>query len=74
MPGATTLPSRAGWHTYLYVFEGSVDVGGESVAHTESALVIDDSDVVVIATEDSTIVAFNINPDALITRKGTLGR
>jgi len=70
----TTLPSRSGSHTYLYVFEGAVDVGKASVGYTESALVTDDSDVTVTATENSTIVAFSIDPDAPITRQGTIGR
>ncbi|UTF55773.1 pirin family protein [Natronosalvus rutilus] len=70
----TTLPSRPGWHTYLYVFDGAVDVGNEPVGCTESALVPDDSNIPVTATEDSTIVAFNINPDAPVTRQGTIGR
>jgi hypothetical protein len=73
--GATvTLPSQSDWHTYLYVFEGTVNVGEESVGYTENALVTDDGDVTVTATEDSTIVAFTINPDAPITRQGTIGR
>ncbi|SDN47809.1 hypothetical protein SAMN05192554_1462 [Haloarchaeobius iranensis] len=73
--GATTsLPSRAGRHTYLYVFDGAVEVGEETVGHTESALVTGDDDVAVTATEDATIVAFNINPDAPVTRQGTIGR
>jgi redox-sensitive bicupin YhaK (pirin superfamily) len=70
----TTLPSRAGWHTYLYVFDGAVEVGEESVGYTESALVAGDDDVTVTATEDATVVAFNINPDAPVTRQGTIGR
>ena len=69
-----SLPSRAGWHTYLYVFDGAVDVGGASLGYTESALVLDDGDVPVTAVEDATIVAFSINPDAPITRQGTIGR
>jgi redox-sensitive bicupin YhaK (pirin superfamily) len=70
----TALPSRPGWHTYLYVFEGAVDVGGASIGYTESALVADDGDVPVTATEDSTVVAFTVDPDAPITRQGTIGR
>jgi redox-sensitive bicupin YhaK (pirin superfamily) len=71
---STSLPSQSGWHTYLYVFEGAVDVDGESVGHTESALVADDGDVTVTAIEDSTIVAFCLDPDAPVTRQGTIGR
>ena len=70
----TTLPSRPDWHTYLYVFDGAVEVGDEPVGYTESALVIDDDDMAVTAIEDATIVAFNINPDAPVTRQGTIGR
>ena len=69
-----TVPSRAEWHTYLYVFDGAVDVGDAAVGYTESALVANDSDVTVTAIEDSTIVAFSINPDAPVTRQGTIGR
>jgi len=71
-PRSCFRPDRTG--TYLYVFEGAVDIGDESVGYTESALVTDHSDVTVTATEDSTIVAFAINPDAPITRQGTIGR
>jgi redox-sensitive bicupin YhaK (pirin superfamily) len=72
--GATiSLPARPGWHTYLYVFEGAVEVGDERVGFTESALVTNGDDVVVTATEDSTVVAFSIKPDAPITRQGTIG-
>jgi redox-sensitive bicupin YhaK (pirin superfamily) len=72
--GATvTLPNRSGWHTYLYVFDGAVAVGDEPVGFTESALVTGD-EVAVTATEDATIVAFSIDPDAPITRQGTIGR
>jgi len=69
-----TIPFRAGWHTYLYVFDGAIDVGDASVGYTESALVTGDDDVAVTATEDATIVVFNIKPDAPITRQGTIGR
>ena len=68
----TTLPGRADWDSYLYVFDGAVEVGDESVGYTESALVT--GDAAVSATEDSTVVAFSINPDAPVTRQGTIGR
>lgn len=69
-----TLPSRAGWDTDCYVFEGAVEVGGESVGVTESALVVGDGDVSVTATESTTIVAFCINYDTPVTRQGTIAR
>ncbi|WP_323676118.1 pirin family protein [Halorubellus sp. PRR65] len=70
----TTLPARDGWHTYLYAFEGAVDVDGASVGYTESALVTDPDGVTVTASEDATLVAFAIDPDAPVTRRGTIGR
>ena len=70
----TTLPGRDGWDTYLYVFEGAVAVGGMPVGYTESALVTGTDDVAVEALEDATVVAFDIDPDAPVTRQGTIGR
>jgi redox-sensitive bicupin YhaK (pirin superfamily) len=71
---SATLPSRPGWDTYCYVFEGAVMVGDEPVGDTESALVTGEGDVSVTAVEDSTVVAFRIDPDAPVTRQGTIGR
>ncbi|NHN42786.1 pirin family protein [Halorubellus sp. JP-L1] len=71
---SVTLPGRPGWDTYCYVFDGAVTVGDEPVGYTESALVVGDGDVTVTATEDTTVVAFTIDPDAPITRNGTIGR
>ncbi|AHG02176.1 pilus protein (plasmid) [Halostagnicola larsenii XH-48] len=71
---AVTLPSRPGWDTYCYVFEGALEIGDETVGYTESALVTGTEDVTVTASEDSIIVAFCLNPDAPITRQGTIGR
>ena len=69
-----TLPSRAGWDTYCYVFEGAVGLGGAAVGYTESALVTGDGDIPVTATEDALVVTFCLDPDAPITRQGTVGR
>ncbi|WP_256300817.1 pirin family protein [Haloarchaeobius salinus] len=73
---STTLPSRAGWDTYLYVFEGAVRIGpdGTALGHTESALVKGVEDVAVTAREPSILVAFCIDPGAPVTRQGTIGR
>jgi hypothetical protein len=57
----------------VYVFEGAVAVGGMPVGYTESALVTG-ADVTVEALEDATVVAFAIDPDAPVTRQGTIGR
>ncbi|SDZ79028.1 hypothetical protein SAMN04488065_0332 [Haloplanus vescus] len=69
----TDLPSRPGWDTYCYVFEGAVELGDESLGHTESALVTDGT-ATLTASADATLVAFVIDPDAPVTRQGTIGR
>ena len=71
-----SLPSRPGRDAYVYVFDGAVTVGdGEArIGHTESALLTGDGDVSLTADEDSVVVAFRIDPDAAITRQGTIGR
>ncbi len=71
-----TLPSRPGWDTYFYVFDGAVTAGNGTteIGYTESGLVTDDRDVSVTATDESLIVAFCINPEAPVTRQGTIGR
>jgi redox-sensitive bicupin YhaK (pirin superfamily) len=68
------LPTRPDWDTYLYVFEGAVDIGGEHLGYTESAVVKGDGDISVTATEDAVLVAFSIDPTAPVTRQGTIGR
>ena len=67
-----TLPGRADWDSYVYVFDGAIEVGGEAVGYTESALVTGEAPI--SAAESSTVVAFSINPDAPVTRQGTIGR
>ena len=73
-----TLPTQADRDTYLYVFDGAVTVGreGSDVGFTESALVTGSSgsDVPVIATEDSTIIAFSIGPERSRTSNRHRGR
>lgn len=69
----TKLPSQAGVDTYCYVFEGAVEIDGVSLGYTESAVIPESETVGVTAVEDSTLVAFSINPDAPITRQGTIG-
>jgi hypothetical protein len=44
------------------------------VGFTESALMVGDGEVPVTATADAVLVAFSINPDAPVTRQGTIGR
>ena len=68
------FPERDGWDTYFYVFEGSVEVDGTSFGKADSGLLVDEPDASVAASEDTTMVAFLLNPDAEVTRQGTVGR
>ena len=49
-------------------------VGDERLSETESAVVEEGSAVTLNASEDAVLVAFLIDPDAPITRQGTIGR
>ncbi|WP_415380565.1 pirin family protein [Halosimplex sp. TS25] len=68
------LPAVSGWDTYFYVFEGAVEAGETHFDETESGLLVDSDGLAVTAREDSVLVAFCIDPDAPVTRQGTIGR
>ncbi|MFC5277925.1 pirin family protein [Halorubrum rubrum] len=69
------LPVEDGWDTYFYVFDGTVSGGGETLESTESGLLVGDgADLALAADTDATLVAFRIDPDAPVTRQGTIGR
>ncbi|MCL9814047.1 pirin family protein [Natranaeroarchaeum aerophilus] len=67
------LPSASGRDTYFYVFEGEVTAGDTSFSKAESGLLVD-GELPVSAATDSILVAFLIDPDAPVTRQGTIGR
>jgi redox-sensitive bicupin YhaK (pirin superfamily) len=77
-----TLPKIEDRDAYVYVFEGSVAVGdGESdgdiaLDETESVLWTGGGDppTATAGDEGATVVAFLIDPDAPVTRQGTIGR
>jgi len=68
------LPTADGRDTYFYVFEGTVSAAETTIDETESGLLVGDETVTVTAEEQSILVAFSIDPDAPITRQGTVGR
>ena len=71
-----TLPEIEGRDAYVYVFEGDADVDGVALDETESALWTGDGapPTVTAGDEGATAVAFLIDPDAPVTRQGTIGR
>ncbi len=73
---AVELPSKPGHDTYFYVFEGTVSAEDQRFESTESGLLVGggNGNVTVTAQTDALLVAFVIDPDAPITRQGTIGR
>ena len=56
------------------VFTGEIEINGARFAEAESGLVTKAGGLTVRATRPSLLVAFLINPDAEVTREGTIGR
>ena len=74
LPNEETVDDTDDWDVYFYVFEGTVEVGDTTVARAESGLWTDGETPALTATEDAVVVAFRLDPDAPITRRGTIGR
>ncbi|WEL21035.1 pirin family protein [Halorhabdus sp. BNX81] len=68
------LPTESGWDTYFYVFDGAVTTGDTHFGKTESGLLVEDTATTVTAGTETLLVAFTIDPDAPVTRQGTIGR
>ncbi|THE65282.1 pirin family protein [Salinadaptatus halalkaliphilus] len=68
------LPDIDGRDTYFYVFEGALEAEGTRFDERESGLAVGDGMVTVTAREATIAVAFCIDPDAPVTRQGTIGR
>lgn len=68
------LPTHENWHSYVYVFDGGIEIDGQHLDQIESAVSTNPKAHTVTATEQSTLVAFLVDPDAPVTRQGTIGR
>ncbi|MDZ5812190.1 pirin family protein [Halorubrum sp. AD140] len=62
------------WDVYFYVFEGEVTAAGRTFGRAESGLWVGGATPTLTATEDAVVVTFRLDPDAPITRQGTIGR
>ncbi|WP_256392976.1 pirin family protein [Natronoarchaeum rubrum] len=71
---SVALPEIEGRDAYFYVFDGAVEANDVSFDRTESGLLVGEDDVTITAREDSVLVAFLVDPDAPVTRQGTIGR
>ena len=76
--GEVFAPARPGYDLYLFCFEGDVSVGAERLTRSETALARERegniSLIPIQAHSNSIVVAFLINPNAPVTRAGTIGR
>ena len=70
---SAALPHRPGWSRYFFVYAGRVEAGGTRFDQAESGLTTDPAELVLRAVEPALVVAFVINPEARITRGGTIG-
>jgi redox-sensitive bicupin YhaK (pirin superfamily) len=69
-----SLPQRQRWHVYLFVYQGTLDVDGVPVATSGHALVQSQRPVQIQALETTMLVSFLVDPEAKVTRAGTIGR
>ncbi|MFK0274638.1 pirin family protein [Ensifer sp. NPDC090286] len=69
----TAFPRVAGRHLYFYVFSGAIQAGRASFCATEQGLFPSDEGLGLVATRDAMVVAFLIEPDAPVARRGTVG-
>ncbi|SDR17667.1 pirin family protein [Natronobacterium texcoconense] len=68
------FPRADGRDVYFYVFEGAIEADGTRFDEREQGLIVDGGEVTATALEETTLVAFLVDPDAPVTRQGTIGR
>ena len=67
------FPSAQGRDLYFIVFTGAIGVGGQHFGEAEQGLIIGRDRTSLEAHQPSVVVAFIIDPDAVVTRQGTVG-
>ena len=67
-------PSWDGWDTLVHVYRGEAVVNGTPLKLAEGALLIDEQQVAITATSDTTLLVFLINPAAPLTHAGTIAQ
>lgn len=68
------FPEKPGYHTFFFVFNGAVKVNGQLFKERNNGLLVDEENAALISMEESLVVAYLINPNAVITNAGTIGR
>ncbi|MEI2298361.1 pirin family protein [Ensifer sp. MJa1] len=69
----TTFPNADGRHLYFYVFFGGVRTGGIEFAEGDQGLFRSDRSLELEAATKSLVVAFLLDPNAPVVRRGTIG-
>ena len=67
------FPTEAGRDLYFYVFAGAIMAGGERFGEAEQGLLLGGGPLEFEASASTLLVAFLIDPNAPITRVGTVG-
>jgi redox-sensitive bicupin YhaK (pirin superfamily) len=67
------FPSAPGRDLYFYVFTGSLTAGGRTFGQAEQGMLPGGGTLALRALEAAVIVAFLIDPEATVTRAGTVG-
>ena len=73
LPGRCPSRAPARVEPVFYVYSGTVEAQGTRFEQAESRLTSDLADLVLRAIEPALVVAFVINPEARITRRGMVG-
>jgi len=68
-----TFPRAEGRHLYFYLFSGSIQVGDVGFGAGDQGLFLSDEPLDLFATRSALIVAFLIEPNAGVARRGTVG-
>lgn len=68
------FPQKSGYHTFFFVFNGSIKIKDQVFEERKNGLIIDEEHASLTSLEASLVVAFLINPNAIITKAGTIGQ
>lgn len=67
------FPVMDGRDLYFYVFSGAIRAGGKSFTAAEQGLLRGGGDLGLVASSDAILVAFLVDPRAVVSRSGTIG-
>jgi quercetin 2,3-dioxygenase len=71
---SVAFPMQNGYDVYFMTYTGEITVNGKVFKQSETGLLVNETFAKLTANADSLVVAFLINPNAKITKAGTIGR